>query len=171
MNIIIKNAPGLLGIVLLTGCTCHRSVVHQEPMAMMRETSSEITPAANLMNNIYFAFDRYNLSESSKNTLRGNAAWLQEHKNVDVKIDGHTDERGTTEYNILLGKNRAQAASTYLRSLGVDARRINTTSFGEELPVDPNHNEAAWGKNRRDEFIALTSDLPLNERRNQVETN
>ena len=69
-----------------------------------------------------------------------------------VQIQGHCDERGTNEYNLALGERRAMAAYNYLVTLGVPGDRLSTISYGEEMPVDPGHNEEAWAKNRRDEF-------------------
>jgi peptidoglycan-associated lipoprotein len=84
--------------------------------------------------------------------LAGNAEWLKANSGSKVQIEGHCDERGTNEYNMVLGANRARAAMEHLRTLGVDASRMSTVSYGEELPLDPAHNEAAWAKNRRDHF-------------------
>ena len=73
-----------------------------------------------------------------------------------VTIEGHADERGTAEYNLALGERRALAARTYLVSLGLSADRLRTVSYGKEFPFDPGHDEAAWAKNRRAQFV-LTS--------------
>ena len=70
-----------------------------------------------------------------------------------VTIEGHCDERGTAEYNLALGERRAKAAQEYLVFLGVGAQRLSTISYGEEKPVDPGNNEAAWAKNRRAHFV------------------
>jgi peptidoglycan-associated lipoprotein len=69
-----------------------------------------------------------------------------------VQVEGHCDERGTNEYNMVLGMNRAKAAMNYLRSMGVEGDRMSTVSYGEELPLDPAHDEGAWAKNRRAHF-------------------
>ena len=71
----------------------------------------------------------------------------------EVVIEGHCDERGTEEYNIALGERRANSAKKYLINLGVNPSQLSTISFGEEKPADPGHNEEAWAKNRRDEFV------------------
>jgi peptidoglycan-associated lipoprotein len=101
---------------------------------------------------VYFAFDSYALSSTAKDILRNNADWLKANPNSAVEVEGHCDERGTNEYNMVLGANRARAAADYLRSLGVGANRLQTRSYGEELPADPAHNEEAWAKNRRAAF-------------------
>ena len=101
---------------------------------------------------IYFDFDSYNIVESSKTELQQVAEYMQKHAGSTVTISGHTDERGTTEYNLMLGDQRAKAAHDYLVRLGIDPLRIKTISFGEERPAVPGHDEPSWQKNRRDEF-------------------
>lgn len=102
---------------------------------------------------VYFAFDSSKLSDVAKASLSKNAAWLQKNSAAQVTVAGYCDERGTNEYNMALGQRRAQAAYDYLRSLGVAADRMTTISYGEEFPAEPGHNEAAWSRNRRAEFI------------------
>jgi peptidoglycan-associated lipoprotein len=101
---------------------------------------------------IYFDFDSYNIADASKTELQQVADYMQKHNGSTVTISGHTDERGTTEYNLMLGDQRAKAAHDYLVRLGIDPLRIKTISFGEERPAVPGHDEAWWSKNRRDEF-------------------
>ncbi len=102
--------------------------------------------------NIYFDFDKSNLKHYARVILKEKAAWLKRNPSYAVLIEGHCDERGTNEYNLALGERRAQAAKKFLMSQGISAERISTISYGEERPADPGHNEAAWAKNRRDEF-------------------
>ncbi|RMF93895.1 MAG: peptidoglycan-associated lipoprotein Pal [Candidatus Schekmanbacteria bacterium] len=102
---------------------------------------------------VFFAFDRYDLSEMAKKKLEKNAEVLKKNPSVNVLIEGHCDERGTVEYNLVLGEKRANAAKEYLVNLGVDSSRIDTISYGEERPFDPGHNEIAWAKNRRAHFV------------------
>ena len=101
---------------------------------------------------VYFDFDKYDLRQDTIATLKNNATWLKGHPGFRVVIEGHCDERGTIEYNLELGAKRAKAVLDYVASLGVDAGRMRTISYGEERPVDPGHDETAWGKNRRAEF-------------------
>lgn len=101
------------------------------------------------LKDVNFAFDSSALDEGAKSTLRANAEWLKANANVKVQVEGHCDERGTNEYNMALGNRRAASAVSYLKSLGIDAKRLSTISYGEELPLDPAHSEAAWAKNRR----------------------
>lgn len=102
--------------------------------------------------NIYFDFDKSNLKHYARVILKEKAAWLTRNPSYAVLIEGHCDERGTNEYNLALGERRAQAAKKFLMSQGIAGDRISTISYGEERPADPGHNEAAWAKNRRDEF-------------------
>jgi peptidoglycan-associated lipoprotein len=101
---------------------------------------------------IYFDFDSYNVAEPSKAELQQVAEYLGKHPGSTVTISGHTDERGTTEYNLMLGDQRAKSAHDYLVRLGIDPLRIKTISFGEERPAQAGHDEGSWSKNRRDEF-------------------
>jgi peptidoglycan-associated lipoprotein len=102
---------------------------------------------------IYFDFDKYDLRTDARATLDRKASFLNQNPSVRVQIEGNTDERGTAEYNLALGERRANAAKQYLTTAGISAGRLSTISYGEERPLDPGHNEAAWAKNRRDHFV------------------
>ncbi|MEO1091082.1 MAG: peptidoglycan-associated lipoprotein Pal [Pseudomonadota bacterium] len=104
---------------------------------------------------VYFAFDSSVVRPESQAVLRQQAAWLQQNPNVRVAIEGHTDERGTREYNIALGERRANAVRTYLIGLGVPASQMTTVSYGEERPASVGSGEQSWAANRR----AVTSVL------------
>ena len=101
---------------------------------------------------IYFEFDSVRLTPDAQEILAQKAQWLRANPDAEITIEGHCDNRGTNEYNLALGEGRAQSAMAFLTDLGIDAARLNTISYGEEKPADPGHNEAAWSKNRRDEF-------------------
>ncbi len=101
---------------------------------------------------VYFAYDQAGLSGSAKDRLRANAQYLKDNGSASVEIGGNCDERGTEEYNLALGKRRAETARQYLVDLGIDGSRLSTISFGEEQPAVSGHNEAAWAKNRRADF-------------------
>ena len=111
---------------------------------------------SSLLNDIHFGFDRYDLTPKAREILSQNAELLLKHFQVTIQIEGHCDERGTIEYNLALGERRSNSASQYLVSLGVSPNRIVTISYGEEMPVDPRHNEEAWAQNRRAHFIVLS---------------
>lgn len=114
---------------------------------------SRLMDAMNRMQTVYFDFDKYNLRDDAKRALENNADIMREHPDLNVKIEGHCDERGTNEYNLALGEKRAKAARDYLARLGIDVGRLSIISYGEERPVDPRHTEEAWSLNRRDEFV------------------
>lgn len=99
-----------------------------------------------------FALDSSALDAEARATLERDAALLGRHPDVRVELQGHCDERGTTEYNLALGDRRAKAAKKYLSGLGVAGSRLSTVSYGEERPLDPDHDESAWGQNRRVEL-------------------
>ena len=118
---------------------------------------STATPAESPLKEIYFDFDRYDLRTDTRAVLTANADWLRANPSARVQIEGHCDERGTTEYNLALGAKRAQSAKDYLVSLGVLAGRLSTISYGEELSVCTESSEACWQKNRRDRFVIQPS--------------
>ena len=103
--------------------------------------------------NIYFDFDKFSLTPDARKTLAEKASFLNAHPEIKIKIEGHCDERGTREYNLALGERRAKSAQDYLVFLGINPARVSTISYGEEMPVDPGHNEEAWTKNRRAQFV------------------
>ena len=106
-----------------------------------------------LNENIYFEFDSSALDFTAQELLKQKATWLADNPDVNVVIEGHTDERGTNAYNLALGERRAESVKTYLIDLGVDAARMTTISYGEEKPVAMGSDEEAWAKNRRVEFV------------------
>jgi peptidoglycan-associated lipoprotein len=113
------------------------------------------TPESGPLKEIFFAFDQYDLSDQARAVLRENAAWLKTNPSERIEIEGHCDERGSTEYNLALGAKRAAAARDYLVSLGVTAERIAAKSFGEELPACKEATEDCYQRNRRDRFVVL----------------
>ena len=110
-------------------------------------------PASGPLKEIRFEFDSYDLNSEARAILQANATWLKANPSANVEIEGHCDERGTTEYNLALGAKRARAALDYLVSLGIPAVRIKTTSYGEELPLCKESAENCYEKNRRDRFV------------------
>lgn len=96
----------------------------------------------------FFAYDRYDLTETSKKTLKGQAAWMMSNPEKNVVIAGHCDERGTREYNIGLGARRANAARDYLVAQGVNPNRITVISKGKDEPIVAGSSEEAWAQNR-----------------------
>ncbi len=104
---------------------------------------------------IHFDFDKYFIRGDAKPVLEANAAWLKKFKTVKILIEGHCDERGTEEYNLALGERRAKSTFDYLVSLGISPERMKTISYGKSQPLDPGHNEDAWQKNRRAQFLII----------------
>ena len=111
-----------------------------------------VAQAGGVLADIYFQYDSASLSSSARETLRENANWLQSNPEYIIALEGHCDERGTSEYNLALGQRRAQSVYDYIRSLGVDGGRMTTVSYGEDQPLDPSSNEQAWSLNRRVHF-------------------
>jgi peptidoglycan-associated lipoprotein len=106
-----------------------------------------------LIGDVYFDFDRSELRAEAREQLSRNADWLRSNPGYVVTIEGHCDERGTNEYNLALGDRRASSARDYLVSLGIEAGRMNTLSYGEELPVCTESSESCWQRNRRAHFV------------------
>lgn len=103
----------------------------------------------------HFAYDSAAVRKSEKANIQAVAAALSSDSSAKLLIEGHCDERGTEEYNRSLGERRALALRGALAKLGVDPSRIRTISYGKDHPVDPGHDESAWAKNRRGEFVLL----------------
>jgi peptidoglycan-associated lipoprotein len=104
---------------------------------------------------VYFGFNEAELSEEARNTLGDNADYMRRRPEQRVQVEGHCDNRGSTEYNLALGERRALSIRQYLIKLGVNPDRLEIISYGEERPVDPASSEEAFSKNRRGEFKAL----------------
>ena len=123
--------------------------VEEEPV--VQEEPKEVPMP--VLDNVFFAFDKYSLTEESKRSLEQNAKELKRASEATIVIEGHCDERGTKAYNLSLGEKRANAAKEYLVALGVPGSRVAIISYGKERPFDPGHNETAWAKNRRAHFV------------------
>jgi peptidoglycan-associated lipoprotein len=102
---------------------------------------------------VRFDFDKSEVREDGRKTCQVVAGYLKKNPGAKLLIEGHCDERGTSEYNMALGDRRAAAVMTYLVSLGVSKAALSTVSFGKERPLDPGHDEGAWAKNRRAHFV------------------
>lgn len=102
---------------------------------------------------VFFGYDSAELSAEARQILEENSRWFRQYQGASIVVEGHCDERGTEEYNLALGDRRAQAAAEYLIQLGIGSSRLESISYGEEQPFDLGHNEAAWAKNRRAQFV------------------
>lgn len=127
-----------------------------EPEPVIEEEPVE-TEKVPVLDDIFFEFDKSDLTPDSRQTLDSNARQLKDAESVNIVIEGHCDERGTTSYNLALGERRARATMEYLKSLGIPGSRIDIISYGEERPFDSGHDEDAWAKNRRAHFVIKSS--------------
>jgi peptidoglycan-associated lipoprotein len=121
----------------------------QMAMAGIAATQEKPSP----FEDIHFDFDKSFIREDAKPALQKVADYLKKNPGAAMIIEGHCDERGTSEYNMALGERRAESAKSYLVSLGVKSGGLSTVSFGEEKQIDTGHTEAAWAKNRRAHFV------------------
>jgi peptidoglycan-associated lipoprotein len=104
---------------------------------------------------VYFEYDRANIKSGEMSKIESIATFLKNETQTKVRVEGHCDERGTPGYNLSLGERRALSIREYLVARGISPDRVATVSYGEERPASPGHDESAWSKNRRGEFIVL----------------
>ena len=126
-------------------------------LEQMQQGNPVGTPPSSPLKDIYFDFDQFDLRPDARATLKANAEWLKQNPSAVAQIEGHCDERGTSEYNLALGAKRAQAAKDYLTTLGISEQRLSTISYGQEVPVCKEHTEGCWQKNRHDRFVIKAS--------------
>ena len=119
------------------------------------EELNRVAQSRGYLRDAFFGFDESALPADAQAALTGSADWLKKHPEYNILIEGHCDERGTEQYNLALGDRRANTAKQYLATLGVDASRMRTVSYGEERPFDQGHDEAAWAKNRRAHLVLV----------------
>ncbi len=118
----------------------------------MRE-SLEQWNRAGYLKDAFFDYDKADLRDDARAALSADAEWLKKYSSAQILIEGHCDERGTSEYNLALGDRRANTAREYLASLGIDSGRIKTVSYGKERPFCTESNESCWQQNRRAHFV------------------
>ena len=141
--------------VAFTGCDDDQAP--EEPIDGVAEELPAPPPGGSVgegeaTQNVYFEFDDYTLSPDAQESLNRLSDFMKASASVVVQIEGHCDERGSTEYNLALGERRAQSVKNYLVQLGVDPARLPTMSWGEEKPASPGSTEADWSQNRRAVF-------------------
>ena len=148
--------PLLASLALLAACeTSSTGAGNADGTGAGASAAGDMTPGsagdfvANVGDRVFFDYDSAVLSSEAQAVLGRQAEWLGQHTAANVTIEGHCDERGTREYNIALGERRASATKNYLVSLGVDAGRISTISYGKERPAVVGGGEDSWSKNRR----------------------
>jgi peptidoglycan-associated lipoprotein len=155
----------VFGLAIFTGCAEKKTVVtdgsaqEQKVAAAQTADTTKEQPAkvqaaetAVAVNDINFDFDKSNIRPDAREILKTDADVFLKNSTSNIVIEGHCDERGTTEYNMALGQRRAQESKKYLVNLGIKESRMKTISYGEERPLDPGHNEEAWARNRRAHF-------------------
>ena len=160
-----KKTAILIGILaLIIGCAKKKQVeiveeIVPEVKVVPEEVTEDTIPAVptpdeivSRLQVIHFDFDKYNIRPGEAIILEANSKILNQYPDIRILIEGYCDERGTSEYNLLLGERRANSSKDYLVQLGIDSQRISTVSYGKERPLDSGHNEEAWARNRRAEF-------------------
>ena len=121
------------------------------PSNQGNETEAQLFSSS--MKDVFFDYDSYDVSQQYQQVLQADARFLQQHPNIKFTIEGHCDERGSTEYNLALGDNRANSTKQALVSLGIPANRIRTISYGKEKPFCTESTESCWAQNRRAHFV------------------
>ncbi len=159
----MKRLNLIIGLILViavgayTGCD-NKQVIQSDSSATGSINQQAASPSDtkienNAINSIYFDYNKYALRASDKKILKENAGYFLKNKKSAILIEGHCDERGSDAYNMALGDKRAKEAMKYLVSLGVNKKQIKTISYGKNRPLDNGHNEEAWAKNRRNNFV------------------
>jgi peptidoglycan-associated lipoprotein len=155
-------ATTLLTFVLGAGCASKQTKKEDEgsvPNAAAADENhlgdSDSNSAMGLQT-VHYPYDSSTLDSDGKAALKANAAILKGHSSMKIQIEGHCDQRGGIQYNLALGEKRANSAKAFLQDEGIAAERITTISFGKEKPVDTAETEAAYGKNRRANFVITT---------------
>jgi len=110
---------------------------------------------SSLVQRVFFDYDKAVLKPEAKAGIQTNAAWVKQHPEYDILLEGHCDERGTSEYNLALGERRAKAVRVYMIDGGIDSARLSVRSWGKEKPLDARRTESAYALNRRVEFYAI----------------
>ena len=130
--------------------------VQEEVMPTEIDALNRYVQERGYIRDAFFNYDEATLDASAQESLQSSATWLRgEGAAYNVLIEGHCDERGTEQYNLALGDRRANTAKDYLVTLGINAGRIRTVSYGEERPFDEGHDDEAWGKNRRAHLVLV----------------
>ena len=144
----------LLSVVLSAACA--KKATQRNPLAKAPPAPPEVIEQLDRnFQRVHFQYDSYVLTEEASKALYENAEILRAYPDLKVRIEGHADERGTEEYNLALGDNRARAVRTYLTRAGVPEKQLETISYGESKPISGEESETAWSLNRRAEFTRV----------------
>ncbi|MEQ1866420.1 MAG: peptidoglycan-associated lipoprotein Pal [Micropepsaceae bacterium] len=153
MTTTLKLASVLLAASLLAACSSTKE--EAPPPVVNTPTTSSIAPGSaedfrvNVGDTVLFDTDQHSVRPDAQTVLQKQAAWLKQYPQAKLMLEGHCDERGTREYNLALGDRRAYAVKEFLVSLGVDAARLQTKSYGKERPVCSESDDSCWQQNRR----------------------
>lgn len=148
-NVPVEDRTG--GAVAPAGPQAGGGESHVSPV-QADETNADLAGPANVARIVYFDYDSNAIKPDFQPLIEANARFLAQHRNSHVVVEGHTDERGGSEYNLALGQRRAEAVRQALELLGVQDSQVEAVSFGKEKPAVDGHDEAAWAKNRRAEI-------------------
>jgi peptidoglycan-associated lipoprotein len=156
----IVRLAGVAAMALLIGTLGCQTTQTQTPPADTEwdegatgpTTPREASPLSGVKT-VYFDFDKSEIRPDARDILKGNAEVIGKSDGPTITIEGHCDERGSTEYNLALGERRANSVKRYLVDLGVPSSRLRTVSFGEDRPAVQGHDESAWRYNRRADFV------------------
>lgn len=157
-----KNSIIVLALMVTAGCSSKSAVTPDQ--GTTNQLSSSTMPSlpsgygfdqwqTGPMGDVFFEFDSSTLSAEAQEQLKQNGMWMDNNAAKKALVEGHCDERGTSEYNLALGDRRAVSAKEFLVRYGVSPSRVETVSFGEERPFASGHNEESWAKNRRAHFV------------------
>jgi peptidoglycan-associated lipoprotein len=135
----LARGGGIASVSPTTGGTRHHAELTREERAAMEAG----------LKDVFFGYDAWTLSDSAKEALNHNARWLKEHPGAVLKVEGHCDERGTADYNMILGDKRSKSARMYLTELGVNPKQVGIVSYGKERPFCTEHDESCYQQNRR----------------------
>jgi peptidoglycan-associated lipoprotein len=130
-----------------------RVTVNTGPAQQGTSNATEEELFSRNVKDIYFDYDKYDIRASEHGSLQADAQFLQQHSNIHITVEGHADERGSTEFNLALGTNRADTVKNALIQAGVSGSRIKTISYGKEKPFCTESNESCWQQNRRGHFV------------------
>jgi peptidoglycan-associated lipoprotein len=147
-----STAPSTSSTVDTTGLSEDAALDAQSLKGASAKGVTEANKAYLAKRVVHFDYDSSDLSTEDYQTLQAHAQFLLANANSKLALTGHTDERGTREYNMALGERRAKAVQSYLITNGVNATQLEAVSYGKEMPVNAGHNEAAWKENRRVEL-------------------
>jgi len=159
LNKVLKGLLVAVPVLTLAACSSNKDadttqattndVVQQTTDTSAADALRAELEALRQQNTIYFDFDKSEIRSEFASVLEAHSAFLKKTTTVSVTVEGHTDARGTPEYNIALGERRGQSVVKYLENLGVAAGQMSVVSYGEEKPVDAGNTEDAFAKNRR----------------------